>query len=47
LDYEVLEATGQIDMDQLRRLEEAQMSGRQDQSALIYGLMVYGIQIVT
>jgi len=38
-----LEATGQIDMDQLRKLEEAHISGKQDQSALIYALVVYGI----
>lgn len=42
LPYDVLEATGQIDMDQLRKLEEAHISGRQDQSALIYALVVYG-----
>jgi asparagine synthase (glutamine-hydrolysing) len=40
--YGVLEATGQIDMDQLRKLEEAHISGKQDQSALIYALVVYG-----
>ncbi|MGB6037574.1 MAG: hypothetical protein WBG42_14970 [Cryomorphaceae bacterium] len=44
MDYEVLEATGQIDMDQLRRLEEAHISGKQDQSALIYALVVYGFE---
>ena len=42
LDYEALEATGQIDMDKLRDLEEAHISGKQDQSALIYALIVYG-----
>ncbi len=47
LKYNALEATRQIDMDQLRRLEEAHVSFKEDQSALIYGLMVYGIQIVT
>jgi asparagine synthase (glutamine-hydrolysing) len=43
ISYDVLEATGQIDMDQLRKLEEAHVSGRQDQSALIYALVVYGM----
>ncbi|MEM9050759.1 MAG: asparagine synthase (glutamine-hydrolyzing) [Bacteroidota bacterium] len=42
LDYEVIEATNQIDMDTLRDLEESHISGRQDQSALIYALIVYG-----
>jgi asparagine synthase (glutamine-hydrolysing) len=42
LPYDVLDATGQIDMDQLRKLEEAHISGKQDQSALLYGLVVYG-----
>ena len=41
-EYEALEATGQIDMDKLRDLEEAHISGKQDQSALIYALIVYG-----
>jgi asparagine synthase (glutamine-hydrolysing) len=41
LDYDAIEATGQIDMDQLRRLEEAHISGREDQSALVYALVVY------
>ena len=45
--YGVLEALGQIDMDQLRKLEEAHISGRQDQSALIYGLVLYGISLKT
>lgn len=45
--YDVLEGTGQIDMDQLRKLEEAHISGRQDQSALIYGLVVYGMGVRT
>ena len=45
LPYDVLEATGQIDMDQLRKLEEAHISGKQDQSALIYGLVVYGTAV--
>lgn len=40
LPYDALETTGQIDMDQLRKLEEAHVSGRQDQSALIYALIV-------
>jgi asparagine synthase (glutamine-hydrolysing) len=40
--YDALEATGQINMDQLRRLEEAHVSFKEDQSALIYGLMIYG-----
>jgi asparagine synthase (glutamine-hydrolysing) len=40
--YDVLEASGQIDMDQLRELEEAHISGRQDQSALMYALVVIG-----
>lgn len=44
LDYDVLESMGQIDMDQLRKLEEAHISGRQDQSALIYALVVYGFE---
>ena len=47
LPYDVLEASGQIDMDQLRKLEEAHISGRQDQSALIYGLVLYGISLKT
>jgi hypothetical protein len=42
LDYDALEARGQIDMDQLHKLEEAHISGKQDQSALIYALVVYG-----
>jgi asparagine synthase (glutamine-hydrolysing) len=42
LPYDSLEATGQIDMDQLRKLEEAHVCGRQDQSALIYALVIYG-----
>lgn len=42
LSYDVLEAKGQIDMDKLLKLEEAHVSGRQEQSALIYGLVVYG-----
>jgi len=45
LSYDALEATGQIDMDQLRKLEEAHISGKQDQSALIYGLIVYVLSI--
>ncbi|MFT7240188.1 MAG: asparagine synthase (glutamine-hydrolyzing) [Cryomorphaceae bacterium] len=43
LPYDILESTGQIDMDQLRKLEEAHISGKQDQSALIYALLVYGM----
>ena len=43
--YGVLEASGQIDMDQLRELEEAHISGKQDQSALIYALVVYGLAL--
>ena len=43
LPYDVLEATGQIDMDQFSSLEEAHISGREDQSALVYALVVYGI----
>lgn len=45
LPYDAIEATGQIDMDQLRKLEEAHLNGRQDQSALIYALIVYGTGI--
>jgi hypothetical protein len=45
LNYDALEATGQIDMDQLRKLEEAHISGRQDQSALVYALIVYSAAI--
>ncbi len=41
--YEVLEANPQINMAQLRALEEAHISGKQDQSALLYALMMYGI----
>ncbi len=40
--YDAIESTGEIDMDKLRKLEEAHVSGRQDQSALVYGLMIYG-----
>jgi hypothetical protein len=29
-------------MDQLRKLEDAHIRGKQDQSALIYALVVYG-----
>jgi hypothetical protein len=47
LPYDILEATGQIDMDQLRTLEEAHISGKQDQSALIYALVVYGTPLRT
>ena len=42
LPYDALESTGQIDMDQLHKIEESHLSGRQDQSALIYALVVYG-----
>jgi len=42
LNYEVLEGLGQLNMDKLRELEEAHISGKQDQSALIYALVVYG-----
>ena len=45
--YDELEATGQIDMDQLRKLEEAHISGKQDQSALIYAQVVYGTPLRT
>jgi asparagine synthase (glutamine-hydrolysing) len=45
--YDALESTGEIDMDKLRKLEEAHLSGRQDQSALIYALMVYGLALRT
>lgn len=41
--YDVLESTGQIDMDRLKKLEEAHISGREDQSALIYALVVFGL----
>jgi hypothetical protein len=40
--YGVLKATSQIDMDQLHKLEEAHISGKQDQSALIYALITFG-----
>jgi asparagine synthase (glutamine-hydrolysing) len=40
--YEVLEATDQLNMDRLRDLEEVHFSGSQDQSALLYALIVYG-----
>lgn len=45
LNYDALEATGQIDVNLLRKLEEVHISGRQDQSALVYALIVYGAAI--
>jgi len=42
---ELLESTGQIDMDRLKKLEEAHINGREDQSALIYGLVVFGVMM--
>lgn len=41
--YDVLETRGEIDMDRLRELERAHISGKQDQSALLYALVVYGL----
>lgn len=38
--YEALETSGQIDMDQMRKMEETHISGKQDQSALMYALIV-------
>jgi asparagine synthase (glutamine-hydrolysing) len=43
--YDTLDSTGEIDMDELKRLEAAHISGIQDQSALIYALIVFGLSI--
>lgn len=40
ISYDALEATGQIDMDQLKKLEEVHISVREDQSALVYALII-------
>jgi hypothetical protein len=40
--YGVLEATSQIDINQLQKLEEAHISGKQDQTALIYVPITFG-----
>jgi hypothetical protein len=36
-----------MEIDQLRKLEDAHISGKQDQSALIYALVVYGTPLRT
>ncbi len=43
--YDMLESIGQIDMDRLKKLEEAHIGGREDQSALIYAMIAYGLSL--
>jgi hypothetical protein len=47
LNYDALEATGQIDMEQLRKLEKSHTSGRADQIALIHALVVNGLNVAS